>query len=402
MEGFVRTYDAYGGRWPEADGARGGYAGGVVEPELGWYQLEQRFYIPWLRRFASPDPVSPFDEGGFTRYAYCAGDPVNRIDPRGTAWWDWLGAALGAVAAVAATVATLGAAAPMGALAMAGLVADVVTTGVELAAAIALEAGEETVGGVLGWIALGTGIASTGLAIAASSTVRRSARSVFGGGRTPPGSAGAGGADEVLRRPQKFIGSYKGSTPWVPVGYTRETIRHGVTEVSAYRGVGVADNPTLGRPLYDDPNTKLTQFVPGWLKYRNSAGGTNHVVDTAIYGAQAEQYINANIPNDGRPIVIVSGVHGIHTGQGQWANGVRLYAKPDFYQADLARVDRIAAATGRSPADIQVQPLGGADESHFMTLIQSNAHIVHAYCFSAADPVLTNALHIRYVNTFNT
>ena len=40
-------------------------------------------YRPVLRRFLAPDADSPFGEGGLNTYAYCAGDPVNRVDPSG-------------------------------------------------------------------------------------------------------------------------------------------------------------------------------------------------------------------------------------------------------------------------------------------------------------------------------
>lgn len=44
-----------------------------------------RAYSPALARFTSPDFLSPFGRGGINTYAYCNGDPVNRIDPLGTA-----------------------------------------------------------------------------------------------------------------------------------------------------------------------------------------------------------------------------------------------------------------------------------------------------------------------------
>jgi len=34
-------------------------------------------------RFQSPDSLSPFGKGGINAYGYCAGDPINRIDPNG-------------------------------------------------------------------------------------------------------------------------------------------------------------------------------------------------------------------------------------------------------------------------------------------------------------------------------
>ncbi|WP_230202737.1 RHS repeat-associated core domain-containing protein, partial [Pseudomonas syringae] len=42
-------------------------------------------FNPVLMRFNSPDSLSPFGEGGVNAYAYayCEGDPVNRVDPSG-------------------------------------------------------------------------------------------------------------------------------------------------------------------------------------------------------------------------------------------------------------------------------------------------------------------------------
>lgn len=45
-----------------------------------------RGYQATLGRFAQPDRHSPFGEGGRNAYAYCAGDPVNRVDATGRAF----------------------------------------------------------------------------------------------------------------------------------------------------------------------------------------------------------------------------------------------------------------------------------------------------------------------------
>lgn len=42
-----------------------------------------RCYNPSLMRFHSADDQSPFDAGGVNAYAYCEGDPINKIDPSG-------------------------------------------------------------------------------------------------------------------------------------------------------------------------------------------------------------------------------------------------------------------------------------------------------------------------------
>ncbi|VVO80229.1 hypothetical protein PS870_01755 [Pseudomonas fluorescens] len=62
-----------------------GFNGERIDPVLGGYHLGNgyRLYSPSLRRFTSPDSMSPFGQGGINPYAYCEGDPINNTDPTG-------------------------------------------------------------------------------------------------------------------------------------------------------------------------------------------------------------------------------------------------------------------------------------------------------------------------------
>lgn len=76
-------YTGYGDNSQSA--ARLGFTGQYCETNAGVYLLGNgyRHYNPRLMRFGSPDSFSPFGAGGVNAYAYCGGDPVNRIDPSG-------------------------------------------------------------------------------------------------------------------------------------------------------------------------------------------------------------------------------------------------------------------------------------------------------------------------------
>jgi RHS repeat-associated protein len=79
-------YSAYGQRSAELNPAAStAFNGEFREPDTGWYLLGNgyRAYNPVLKRFHSPDSLSPFGSGGLNAYAYCVGDPINRSDPTG-------------------------------------------------------------------------------------------------------------------------------------------------------------------------------------------------------------------------------------------------------------------------------------------------------------------------------
>jgi RHS repeat-associated protein len=86
-EHFQVAYAPYGTRHPELD--LPGFNGEQPDPVTGHYLLGNgyRAFNPVLMRFNSPDSLSPFGEGGINAYAYCSGDPINRVDPTGHTPW---------------------------------------------------------------------------------------------------------------------------------------------------------------------------------------------------------------------------------------------------------------------------------------------------------------------------
>ena len=99
----ARGYTAYGYA-PPGDSTQSslGYNGEYTDPVTSNYHLGNgyRAFSPALMRFTAPDSLSPFGGGGLNTYAYCAGDPINAIDPSGHSP-KWLDYALLGVAALA-------------------------------------------------------------------------------------------------------------------------------------------------------------------------------------------------------------------------------------------------------------------------------------------------------------
>jgi RHS repeat-associated protein len=81
------AYCPFGFRAPASVNTRAGFNGQVQEQMTQSYLLGNgyRIYAAVMRRFYSPDDLSPFDEGGLNAYAYCAAEPINYSDPSGHA-----------------------------------------------------------------------------------------------------------------------------------------------------------------------------------------------------------------------------------------------------------------------------------------------------------------------------
>jgi RHS repeat-associated protein len=78
-------YDAFGNVTSDTDPSFAvpiGFAGGLADTDTGRVHFGARDYDPTLGRFTTRDPAG-LDGGDTNLYAYCAGDPVNGVDPSG-------------------------------------------------------------------------------------------------------------------------------------------------------------------------------------------------------------------------------------------------------------------------------------------------------------------------------
>ena len=99
-------YDAFGREWDAVatDNNPFRYCGEYYDKRTETVYLRARYYDSAYGRFTQEDPI----RDGTNWYIYCDGDPVNRIDPTGCAWWHWIAAVAVVAVAAVAVVATAG------------------------------------------------------------------------------------------------------------------------------------------------------------------------------------------------------------------------------------------------------------------------------------------------------
>ncbi|KAL7943486.1 RHS repeat protein [Trichoderma barbatum] len=185
-----------------ADGASSslgsiGFNGEWLDPVTGWYHLGNgyRVYNPILMRFHTPDPWSPFTSGEINPYAYCLGDPINRVDPSGHwgffgkfGWRDLIVGVLGLVVSVGVGVLTAGlsTAIQVGLSVAVGIASDVIH-GAFADAVLGNEitgksVGMDALGGVIGGLAGAAGGQALKSGFSYVKSVSKSAARIMSGG----------------------------------------------------------------------------------------------------------------------------------------------------------------------------------------------------------------------------
>ena len=371
--------------------SRVGYAGEVRERDSPLYMPgSNRPYDPCLMMFLSPDTASPEGAGGLSRYAYCSGDPVNRIDPDGHSWWTWVVGAVGLVLGAAAVILSAGTAAPaVGAAysaligagagttaAAAGAVAAVATSSIAGAisvasvaveaialgtgvASFALEAsGNEKAGGILGWVSFGTGIASAGLSIGASA-VKAASKA-----QKVPG---------ILRRKLMFKNSATAPAEFSTLGkVTEEPL---ATAKSSPWKI-ITERPTL--------NADERRFILAADRKVNSL----EINDALKYIVSKDKQ---------RDIVVLGGNHGNPQGRNWNVQRVRRnsLSVPDMFDAQSD------VYTGSYRNRVRVVDLTNMRTSEFKTYLEnSDVHVVLGYCYSRNDQALRHFKNLAPVVSY--
>ena len=394
----TRNYDVYGQRELDVDGARTGFVGEVAEADSGHYFLGDRIYAPSLRRFLSCDTVSPFGAGGLNRYAYCAGDPLNRVDPTGNSWLPVLFSALGFIGALAGAIATGGAlsgavAAAGGGLAAAvstpttvaltaAMVADTVSIVAETASIVALANKEDGLATMFGMLALGSGIASVGLSTAVTGLLRTS----------------------------RFVGSSNLGNRW-RTQLTRADDPARVGQASDLKAPPEPVHPPKNRiKVFQELDPKTGESVPHEYVTPNftshvhpsNRSSRHFVLDATAKSDYARAALHgiasARKGDPGTRIYIHSGGHGAWTGDLR-ASGA--HARPDarLLGEDVGSLEEWQDIVGDNYRVTIIDQTAFSNAEYRDVLRLSGMH-VHLSCYSAADGFLMTELNLGVVPVY--
>lgn len=369
----IRTYGAYGYRVAtNVDVARTGYAGEVVQETLGWYILGRRFFIPWLRRFISPDSLSPFGAGGLHRYGYCACDPINHIDPSGRASFGWLSKLLGQLTGMAKTAAhAMAAITPTTAFTALSSAVQVVSVSVGIGAAAASALGDAQAAGILGWIAAG-GVAATGLGVAAQALGQ--------GTRTPLDKNGA-------RHVGAGLTADRSSRP-------NRTAR---AKDLLFGGPGTHDEiissrrDSLGQEVHEMRTMHYAEAEWHIYRHPDNPDSVHLVNDSVVPSNELRAPLIAMVKAGIRVenVTIYGNVHGYRHGMNRDPNGRWAYPAPDMFEGLENNSGSAFWRSNVDPFDVSIH----SAEAYRGNMRRSGAHI-HYYCYSGHSLDVVEELQI--------
>jgi RHS repeat-associated protein len=339
-----RSYTAHGAEPRDHSGSPFGFAGERVDGFTGWLiPGGYRPYDPVLMCFLSPDSESPFGRGGLNPYAYCGGDPVNRVDPDGHSWSTWLTGGLGIALGVAAMVASFGAASPAiaslyavgfsaltasGAMAISAATLSAISLGTGVASMILEATGhDEKAASILGWVSLGTGLFGVGLEMAPAAASRLSARAARGSGRA---------------------GSRLAAAPASP----RVAHRIGKADVLFEKKPGSSDVAFIER-LWDDDYAAFVTHGSPFGQLMNAQGNADSAINVATH-LIAPRLAAMGYP-EGQKIVLLACWAG-KTGAAQ--NVANVLKRP--VEAYRSKIHLLGVATLQGPARVSGKLHGGA------------------------------------------
>jgi RHS repeat-associated protein len=364
-----KTYGAYGSDAGTPVRAQTAYAGERCEADTGWYMLGERAYSPVSRRFLAPDGASPFDGGGVNRYAYCSGDPVNRIDPSGHAWLNWLGASLGLggtasaargvspasrVHEAASTPATMSAAAAS--------VSDTVSIASAIDSVALMTADRPEISGVFGWITMGAKTASGGTSLPAARTGSRA---------------------------ERFLGQQQAVT------------RSGRAGVKAKSNVQVIYDEDIPANRLTTNRFGQTSLKTGWTSGTHSRNPKSSIwaPDTSINEKDFPEIFKVLSEKGTTEVNVYTGAHGVPDGR-NWhlRTGERLLAAHRFFLEDLVRTKKAAQSVGIRIKPVNIGLLTKQQMQHH--LMKDGVHLIGT-CFGSSDEVVMEALNLSRVVVYD-
>jgi len=369
MTAATEIYSAYGAHPGEQGIARTAYTGEVGEADTGCYLLGERLYSPALRRFLAADQASPFDSGGVNRYAYCSGDPVNRIDPSGHTWLAWLGASQGWTGNAGASRSVSPASRP---------VHETASSPTSIASAAAAMTDTVSVMAAIDSVAL----------IAADQT---KANGLYG--RVGMGSPAPGGSALPPARNGAPTGRFLGGNPAV--------VRPGGAGTRPRRNVHVVTDPNipanrLTTNRFGTP-TLVRQWIYG-LHHRNP-NSSIWAPDTEINGKDFDKLFTTLSNVGAKKVTVYTGAHGEPYGR-NWhlRTAERLDAEPRFFLEDLVHSRKAASAVGATMTPVNMALLTKQEMQHH--LLKDGVHIIGS-CFGLSDEVVMEALNVQQVTVYD-